>query len=46
MFNVLFNATDDGVACMQEGQKPIYHLEAFVAKFMSQYKEWSMAAFG
>ena len=33
------------VACVQEGQKPIYHLEAFVAKFMSEYKNWSITAF-
>ncbi|KAK9808259.1 hypothetical protein WJX73_004150 [Symbiochloris irregularis] len=31
---------------MQEGQKAIYHLEAFVAKFMSEYKQWSIMAFG
>ena len=33
---------------MQLGQKPIFHLEAFVAKFMSVYKrflEEDMAAF-
>eukprot|EP00775_Hariotina_reticulata_P010486 gene10486-10645_t len=30
---------------LQEGQKAIFHLEAFVAKFMSIYKNWSMAAF-
>jgi hypothetical protein len=30
----------------QEGQKAIYHLEAFVAKFMSEYKSWSIAVLG
>jgi len=28
------------------GTKPIIHLEAFVAKFMSSYKEWSIRIFG
>lgn len=27
---------------LQEGQKPIFHLEAFVAKFMSAYKNWAV----
>ena len=31
---------------MQEGNKPIYHLEAFVAKLMSEYKQWTVTAFG
>ena len=31
---------------VQEGQKAIYHLEAFVAKFMSEYKSWSIAVLG
>ena len=31
---------------MQEGQKAIFHLEAFVARFMSEYKQWTIAAFG
>ena len=31
---------------LQEGQKAIFHLEAFVAKFMSAYKNWQIAAFG
>lgn len=31
---------------LQEGQKPIFHLEAFVAKFMALYKNWQIAAFG
>lgn len=30
---------------LQEGQKPIFHLEAFVAKFMSLYKNWSLEQF-
>lgn len=28
---------------LQEGQKAIFHLEAFVAKFMSIYKNWMLA---
>ena len=31
---------------LQEGQKAIYHLEAFVAKMMSEYKTWSIAVLG
>eukprot|EP00878_Enallax_costatus_P040578 GHUV01046893.1.p1 GENE.GHUV01046893.1~~GHUV01046893.1.p1 ORF type:complete len:203 (+),score=67.71 GHUV01046893.1:853-1461(+) len=31
---------------LQEGQKPIFHLEAFVAKFMSAYKTWMIQNFG
>jgi hypothetical protein len=31
---------------LQEGQKAIYHLEAFVARFMSEYKQWCIATFG
>jgi hypothetical protein len=31
---------------LQEGQKAIYHLEAFVAKIMSEYKSWSIATLG
>ncbi|KMZ61210.1 Replication factor C subunit 5 [Zostera marina] len=31
---------------MQLGQKAIFHLEAFVAKFMSIYKEFLIATFG
>ncbi|KAK9861660.1 hypothetical protein WJX84_003837 [Apatococcus fuscideae] len=31
---------------LQEGQKHIFHLEAFVAKFMSEYKNWALSAFG
>ena len=27
---------------LQEGQKPIFHLEAFVARFMSEYKSWAV----
>ena len=30
----------------QEGQKAIFHLEAFVARFMSDYKTWTIQAFG
>ena len=28
---------------MQEGSKAIFHLEAFVAKFMSTYKNWTLS---
>lgn len=28
---------------LQEGQKAIFHLEAFVAKFMSLYKTWTIS---
>ncbi|GBG79245.1 hypothetical protein CBR_g29296 [Chara braunii] len=31
---------------MQQGQKAIFHLEAFVAKFMSIYKKFLIAMFG
>jgi len=31
---------------LQSGQKPIFHLEAFVAKFMSVYKNWTIEQFG
>ncbi|KAI8466071.1 MAG: DNA replication factor C complex subunit 3 [Monoraphidium minutum] len=31
---------------LQEGQKAIFHLEAFVAQFMSRYKAWQLTAFG
>lgn len=31
---------------MQEGQKPIFHLEAFVAKFMAAYKQWAITNLG
>lgn len=31
---------------IQQGQKAIIHIEAFVAKFMSIYKEWTITAFG
>lgn len=31
---------------LQEGSKAIFHIEAFVAKFMSEYKMWTMANFG
>ncbi|XP_020096653.1 replication factor C subunit 5 [Ananas comosus] len=31
---------------MRLGSKPIFHLEAFVAKFMSIYKEFLIASFG
>jgi hypothetical protein len=31
---------------LQEGQKAIFHLEAFVAQFMSRYKNWQLTAFG
>ena len=29
---------------LQEGQKAIFHLEAFVAQFMSRYKNWQVGA--
>ena len=28
---------------MQQGSKAIFHLEAFVAKFMSLYKTWTLS---
>ena len=31
-------------AQMQQGSKPIFHLEAFVARFMSDYKDWMVKA--
>jgi replication factor C subunit 3/5 len=31
---------------LQEGQKAIFHLEAFVAKFMATYKQWMVETFG
>jgi len=31
---------------MQQGQKAIFHLEAFIAKFMSIYKKFLIATFG
>eukprot|EP00803_Ostreobium_quekettii_P002071 evm.model.scf_1905.3 EVM.evm.TU.scf_1905.3 scf_1905:15545-20221(+) len=31
---------------MQQGAKAIFHLEAFVAKFMSIYKSWAVMVFG
>ena len=31
---------------MNTGSKPIFHLEAFVAKFMAVYKRWMVATFG
>ena len=31
---------------MQQGSKPIFHLEAFVARFMSIFKRWLIARFG
>lgn len=31
---------------LQEGQKAIFHIEAFIAKFMSLYKSWAIMAFG
>ncbi|CAG9460735.1 unnamed protein product [Pedinophyceae sp. YPF-701] len=31
---------------MQGGSKPIFHLEAFVARVMSEYKKWAMDALG
>ena len=37
---------DSGAWVPQEGQKAIYHLEAFVARFMSDYKVWTVNAMG
>jgi len=31
---------------MQLGAKPIIHLEAFIAKYMSIYKEWTTSLLG
>eukprot|EP00884_Botryococcus_braunii_P003681 jgi/Botrbrau1/13313/Bobra.0315s0011.1 len=31
---------------LQEGQKAIFHLEAFVARFMSDYKKWCIDTYG
>jgi len=31
---------------MHQGSKPIFHMEAFVAKFMAIYKRWIVEAFG
>eukprot|EP00879_Flechtneria_rotunda_P030668 GHRR01033334.1.p1 GENE.GHRR01033334.1~~GHRR01033334.1.p1 ORF type:complete len:183 (+),score=45.93 GHRR01033334.1:322-870(+) len=31
---------------LQEGQKAIFHLEAFVAKFMAAYKSWMIQTMG
>ena len=31
---------------LQSGQKDIFHLEAFVAKFMAVYKKWLVETFG
>lgn len=31
---------------MHQGSKPIFHLEAFVAKFMAIYKRWVVESFG
>lgn len=28
---------------LQQGSKPIFHLEAFLARVMSEYKQWSMS---
>ena len=33
-------------AFMQEGSKAIFHLEGFVARFMSEYKTWSIMMLG
>ncbi len=30
---------------MHQGSKPIFHLEAFVAKFMAVYKRWVCESF-
>ena len=31
---------------LQEGQKPIIHLEGFVAQFMATYKKYLISSFG
>lgn len=31
---------------LQEGQKAIFHLEAFVARVMSDYKKWCIDTYG
>lgn len=31
---------------MHQGSKPIFHMEAFVAKFMAIYKRWCVESFG
>lgn len=31
---------------LQTGQKEIFHLEAFIAKFMATYKHWLVNTFG
>jgi replication factor C subunit 3/5 len=31
---------------LQEGAKAIFHLEGFVARFMSEYKTWSIQMLG
>ncbi len=41
-----FVRLSNGLMALQEGQKAIYHLEAFVAKMMSEYKTWSIAVLG
>jgi hypothetical protein len=30
---------------MRAGSKPIFHIEAFVAKFMALYKAWLVESF-
>ena len=42
----LFQVCLTVIVQLQEGQKHIFHLEAFVAKFMSEYKNWALSAFG
>ncbi len=48
MYNLVYPLSDElePLSVLQEGQKAIYHLEAFVAKFMSEYKSWSIAVLG
>ena len=31
---------------MHQGSKPIFHMEAFVAKFMAIYRRWCVESFG
>ena len=39
-------ACNKSFPCLQEGSKAIFHLEGFVARFMSEYKTWSIMMLG
>ena len=41
----LFTTNSSWLFHMQGGSKPIFHLEAYIAKFMSIYKKHLMNAF-